>query len=133
MKTLTEFDILFRNLFDRESYFAPFRDTRIPHPVDIYETKEGLFFEVACTGLTKDDVEIDVDHDILRISYNKKQEEQPDRTYQVRGIARRSFDLAYKVTSRFNLKDANASMENGLLVIEIPPITESTTKKLQIT
>ena len=132
MKTLSEFDILFRNLFDRESYFAPFQTTRAPHPVDIYETKEGLFFEVACTGLGKDDVEIDIDHDILRIAYNKTQEDQSDRTYQLKSIAKRSFDLAYKVTSRFDLSKADATLVNGLLVIKIPPVTESLSKKLQI-
>ena len=132
MKTLNEFDILFRNLFDRESYFAPFRETRSPHPVDIYETAEGLFFEVVCTGLTKDDVEIDIEHDILRIAYNRKVDEQLDRTYQVRGIARRSFDLAYKVTSRFNLTNAQATMENGLLVIKVPAIIDAVSKKLFI-
>lgn len=132
MKTLNEFDILFRNLFDRESYFAPFRETRSPHPVDIYETTEGLFFEIACTGLTKDDIEIDIEHDILRITYNKPQEDHDDRTYQTRGIARRSFDLAYKVTSRFNLTKAQAAMENGLLVIKVPAIVDAVTKKLVI-
>jgi HSP20 family protein len=131
MKT-TEFDILFRNLFDTDSHFNTLAGVKIPHPVDIYEDANGLVFEIACTGLTKKDIDISIEQDILRVSHNKNKEEQPDRTYQTRGIARRSFDLAYKIASKFNLSKADASMENGLLIISMPLAEEAKPKQLAI-
>lgn len=131
MKT-TEFDILFRNLFDTDSHFNTLTGVKIPHPVDIYEDANGLIFEIACTGLTKEDINISIEQDILRVFYNKSKEEQPDRNYQTRGIARRSFDLAYKIASKFNLSKADASMKDGLLIISMPLAEEAKPKKLTI-
>ena len=137
METLyTPFDILFRNFFDRESHFDILSDVKIPHPVDIYEDKNGLMFEIACTGLTKEDVEINIEHDILRVIYQRpvmdNLEDTVEKTYHAKGIARRSFNLGYKVASRFQLSKSNASMENGLLVITIPFAEEAKPKKLSI-
>ena len=131
MKT-TEFDILFRNLFDTDSHFNTLTGVKIPHPVDIYEDANGLIFEIACTGLTKEDIGISIEQDILRVSYNKLKEEQSDRNYQTRGITRRSFDLAYKIASKFNLAKADASMKDGLLIITMPLAEEAKPKKLTI-
>jgi HSP20 family molecular chaperone IbpA len=131
MKT-TEFDILFRNVFDTDSHFNTLAGVKIPHPVDIYEDANGLIFEIACTGLTKEDINISIEQDILRVSYNKPKEEQSDRNYQTRGIARRSFDLAYKIASKFNLSKADASMKDGLLIITMLLAEEAKPKKLTI-
>jgi HSP20 family protein len=132
----TPFDILFRNFFDRESHFDIINNVKIPHPVDIYENKNGLVFEIACTGLTKKDVEINIEHDILRVTYQRptitEDTEIEDKSYHAKGIARRSFNLGYKVASRFQLSKADASMENGLLVISIPFAEEAKPKKLSI-
>lgn len=132
MRETTNFDILFRNLFDTESHFNTLSGVKIPHPVDIYEEQDGLAIEVACTGLSKDDVEIDIEQDIIRITHNKPNDTNKDRAYQTRGIARRSFSLAYKIASKFNLSKAKAQMENGLLIVRIPFSEEAKPKKLSI-
>ena len=93
MNKLSHFDVLFRNVFDSHSDFNILPEVKIPHPVDIYENSEGLIFEIACTGLNKEDVSIDIEHDVLRVSYNKpKQDETQEeaRTYQVRRAKRRT-------------------------------------------
>ena len=134
MKT-TEFDILFRNLFDTDSHFNTLTGVKIPHPVDIYENKNGLHFEVACTGLSKEDIEINIEGDILKVSYQKienKSYDLDEHNYIQKGIARRSFNLGYKIASRFNLSEANAEMKNGLLVISIPLSEEAKPKSLKI-
>ena len=62
-------DILVRNFFqaDQEEFTTP-NNRIINHPVDIYEDKTGLFFDIACTGLTKKQVKVDIEGDILRVS-----------------------------------------------------------------
>mgnify|MGYP006281419711 CR=1 FL=1 len=132
MKTTTEFDILFRNLFDTDSHFNTLSGVKNSHPVDIYEDANGLTFEIACTGLSKEDIDLSIEHDVLRVFYKKPQKEEQERTYQTRGIARRSFDLAYKIASKFNLSKAVASMENGLLIISMPFAEEAKPKQLAI-
>ena len=103
-RELTTFDVLFRDLFNSQSGFNILSEAKAPHPVDIYEDTKGLTIEVACTGLTKEDVEINIEHDVLKVSYNKpKQEELAERTYQIRGVSKRSFNLAYKISSKYDL------------------------------
>ena len=134
LKTHTDpFDVLFKNFFNNDSFFAPALETKISHPVDIYETKEGLHFEIACTGLSKEDVNINIEGDILRITYEKDGENEIDVTnYIHKGIARRSFNLGYKISSRFDLQNADAQMINGLLTISIPFAEQAKPKVLAI-
>ena len=126
------FDILVKNFFTSDSYFAPAMDVKIGHPVDIYETKDGLCFEVAGTGLTKEDININIEGDLLRISYSKKEETNNEVNYIHKGISKRSFNLGYKVARKYDLNSADATMENGLLKIVIPFAEESKPKSLKI-
>ena len=130
---LSPFDLLFKDFFRSELNFQPATEAKIPHPVDIYENKDGLHFEVACTGLSKSDVELNIEGDVLKISYTKLTPEDSDEVnYLHKGIARRSFNLGYKVASKFSLAKAEAEMENGLLKIYVPFAEEAKPKVLKI-
>ena len=132
MSTLFPYDLLFRDFFKSELDFQPAASAKIQHPVDIFETKNGLHFEIACTGLSKSDIELNIEGDILKISYNKIPEQYEDRHYIHSGIAKRSFNLGYKIASKFDLSKAEAMMENGLLAIRIPYADEAKPKILKI-
>ena len=130
---LSPFDLLFKDFFRSELNFQPAIEAKISHPVDIFETKHGLHFEVACTGLSKEDVELNIEGDILKISYQRfEKKEYEDRTYIHQGVAKRSFNLGYKIASKFDLSKAEAMMENGLLAIRIPYAEEAKPKILKI-
>ena len=133
---ISPFDLLFKDFFKSDLNFQPAIEAKITHPVDIYENKNGLHFEVACTSLTKEDIEINIEGDVLKISYNKPQDESccetNDCNYIHKGIARRWFNLGYKITPTFNLTKASAEMKNGLLKISVPFADESKPKTLQI-
>ena len=135
-RQLSPFDLLFKDFFKSELNFEPAIEAKISHPVDIYENKNGLHFEVACTGLSKEDVEINIEGDVLKISYNKPQEdaccEVDECNYIHRGVAKRSFNLGYKIASKFNLPQATAEMKNGLLKISVPFAEEAKPKVLKI-
>ena len=136
---LSPFDLLFKDFFRSELNFQPATEAKHPHPVDIFETDKGLHFEVACTGLSKEDVEINLEGDILKISYEKPKvlpglndEEVKGRNYIHSGVAKRSFNLGYKIASKFDLSKAEAMMENGLLGIRIPFAEEAKPKSIKI-
>ncbi len=128
-----EFDILFHNFFYPTSGFGSAATTKQPHPLNIFYDNNGLHFEVACTGLSKEDVELNIEGDILKISYQRfEKKEYEDRTYIHQGVAKRSFNLGYKIASKFDLSQAEAMMENGLLAIRIPYAEEAKPKTLKI-
>ena len=136
MSTLFPYDLLFRDFFKSDLDFQPATQAKFTHPVDIFETKHGLHFEVACTGLSKSDIELNIEGDVLKILYSKDAEaadvEVQGRNYIHRGVAKRSFNLGYKIASKFDLSKAEAMMENGLLGIRIPFAEEAKPKVLKI-
>lgn len=135
-RTLSPFDLLFKDFFKSELDFQPATQAKLTHPVDIFENKNGLHFDIACTGLTKSDIEINIEGDVLRISYTKPKDEEccevNDCNYIHQGIAKRSFNLGYKIASKFDLSKAEAMMENGLLGIRIPFAEEAKPKSIKI-
>ena len=131
-RSLSPFDLLFKDFFKSELDFQPATEAKFSHPVDIFETKNGLHFEIACTGLNKKDVELNIEGDTLIIRYDKGHKEHEDRNYIHRGVARRSFSLGYKIAPKFDLTQAEAMMENGLLGIRIPFAEEAKPKVLKI-
>jgi molecular chaperone IbpA len=125
------FDILVRNFFQDASQYSPLDQTKLSHPVDIYTNDKGLIFDVACTGIAKEDIEILLQDNVLRINYTKAKEEE-DVDYIHKGIAKRSFNFGWKIDSKFDLSKAIAKFENGLLTIGVPFAKGSELKTLQI-
>ena len=124
------FDIVWKNFFDANSTFNTF-ENKINYPVDILETENGLRFELAVVGLSETDLDIQVDGETLRISYDKPETEEI-KSYLQKGIARRSFDLAWKIATKFDLTQLSASLDKGLLIIDIPYAAEQAPRKIEI-
>jgi len=90
-----------------------------------------LVFDVAATGVAKEDILIQTHDNILSINYDKSKEEDGIE-YIHRGIAKRSFNLGWKIDSKFDLSKANAEFKYGLLKITIPFAKGSELKTLKI-
>ena len=128
----TPFDILVRNFFQDASTYLPLAETKVPHPVDIYTNEVGLIFEIACTGIKKEELKIEAQDNVLRVNYDKDKTDDGDLDYIHRGIAKRSFNLGWKIDSKFNLKKIAAKYEDGLLTIGIPFSEDSKVKLIDI-
>ena len=132
----TPFDILVRNFFQDASTYLPLAETKVPHPVDIYTNEKGLFFGIACTGISKEELKIETQDNILRVNYDKSKDaaccEVNHCDYIHKGIARRSFNLGWKIDSKFELSKADAEFKDGLLKIVIPFTKGSELKTLKI-
>lgn len=123
-------DLLWRNLQDTQSHFTALTQ-KIAHPVDIFETEQGVLFEVAAVGLTQDDIEILVDSDQLRIKHDAIPFNQEAAIY--RGIKRSAFDLTFKISPKFDLSQLTATLDKGLLSITIPIAEGKAIRKIGIT
>ena len=125
------FDILVRNFFQEAGAYKPLAESKLPHPLDIYERDNGLGIDIACTGISKEDIEILIEGNIIRVNYNKPEEEDLGE-YIYKGIAKRSFNLGWKIDSKFDLSKAKAEFKNGLLKVVIPFAKGSEPKTLKI-
>lgn len=126
---LDPFDLLWKDLLETSSHFSALTQ-KITHPVDIYETEEGITFEVAAVGLDKKEIEILIEGDQLRIRYERTDKE--DRQAIYRGIKRSAFDLSWKVSSKFDLGKLEASLDKGLLKLQIPTAEGKAVRKVEL-
>jgi HSP20 family molecular chaperone IbpA len=127
---LDQFDLLWKDLFNASPQFYDITQ-KITHPVDIFETQDGIRFEIAAVGLNEEDIEILVEGEQLRIRYERtKPIDQEAIIY--RGIKRSGFDLSWKISSKFDLSKLEASLDKGLLVLGIPVAEGKAIRKVEI-
>ena len=131
---LSPFDILVKNFFQSEEQFQTPNNKIINHPVDIYDDGTGIYFDIACTGLNKKQIDVNVENDILKVSYSKASLDkiEDNRHFYHSGIAKRSFDLGWKIARRYDLSKIEATMKDGLLKLFIPLTPENTPKTVSI-
>jgi HSP20 family protein len=127
---LDPFDLLWRDLFETNSRFSAITQ-RVTHPVDIYETENGIRFEVAAVGLDSKDIDIQIDNDQLRIKYEKPPIENEESAIY-RGIKRSSFDLTWKISTKFDLSKLEAGLDRGLLTLDIPTAEGKAIRRIEI-
>ena len=125
------FDILFRDFFKTDGDYAPFNQIKVNHPVDIYEANDGLNIDIACVGLTKKDIDLTIEGDILRVEY-KKDKGANGTEYIQRNIAKRAFNFGWRISRRFDLSQLEAKLTNGLLHLYAPLTEDSKPKTVTI-
>ena len=126
---LDPFDLLWKDLKETQAHFSAITQ-RVTHPVDIYETDSGIRFEVAAVGLNVEDIDISVENDSLRICYEKPAQQDNQPIY--RGIKRSSFDLTWKISTKFDLSKLEASLDKGLLTLNIPVAEGKAVRRISI-
>ena len=127
---LDPFDLLWRDLIDTQSHFSAITQ-KVTHPVDIFETQDGILFEVAAVGLDQEDIEILIEADQLRIKYEKVKPFNQDAAIY-RGIKRSGFDLSWKISTKFDLSQLTANLDKGLLSLSIPVAEGKDIRKVEI-
>jgi len=130
-------DLLFKNFFDSNANFGSFMETKPDYPVDIYLKDDTMFFDIACVGLEKSDIEITIEGNTLKVAYKKPNIEstpsdEEAAAYMHRGIARRSFNMGWKINPNYDLSKLEAVMTNGLLTVSIPKTEKAKAKVIKI-
>jgi HSP20 family protein len=102
-------------------------------PVDIQETEEGYRLQAELPGLTRDDIQITLENNVLRLAGERKVERdvkresfhRVERTY---GTFSRAFALPHQVNS----EGVQAAFENGVLTITVPKAEQAKPRKITI-
>lgn len=129
-----QWDIFWKSFFEKNSIFKPISEKAVNHPCDIQETENGLRIELAAVGLDKSDISILVDSETLRVSHRKQDnsDKLEEHRYLQRSIKRASFDIAWKISSKYELGKLEANLEKGLLILDIPFAKENKPKRIEI-
>ena len=127
----TAFDQLFEQFFQDPRPLV--KRTTDGYPLtDVYRDQDdNQIIEMALAGFSKDDLEIEVKENKISISHQAEPWKGEDRP--TRRIARRSFSKTFvDYNNTLDLSKAQASFDNGLLVIKIPQIEEKQAVQIKI-
>lgn len=119
----TMFDSFFRTGMERMK--------EVSFKIDVEKTVDAYLVTAEVPGLTKEDIDIDVENDFLTISVHKEEEsteEDEKKTYVHK--ERHSFNSTRQISLEGVDENAiQAKMENGILTIKMPFEEEVSTKK----
>ena len=97
-------------------------------PFNVVQDGNQYVIEVALAGIDKKDLDVKVQENTLRISYDSNKEESDDKLY--RGIAQRSFRRQFSLAE--DVEVTGASFKNGLLKIDLERIIPEEKQPKQI-
>lgn len=109
--------------------------SNVTAPVNIKETDKAYSLDVIAPGLKKEDFNINVEKDVLTVSFEHKEEKSETTDKLIRNEYQyRSFKRSFTLGEKINVADINASYTDGVLSITLPKTEEvaATTKKIEI-
>lgn len=131
----------FGRLFDEafNDFVSPLSGTRVSStldwmpPVDIKETDEALTISAEIPGLSKENVSITMENNVLTISGERKFEKDVEkenfhRIERAYGSFSRSFSLPANVAT----EKADASFKDGVLIVTLPKTEEAKPRQITI-
>ena len=86
-----------------------------PYNIELVDENQYTI-TMAVAGFTADDLEIEVEQNKLRVTGQKKEDDE-GRQYLHRGIANRSFERSFQLAD--HIKVANANIQDGMLYLEL--------------
>jgi HSP20 family protein len=102
-------------------------------PVDIQETDDAYHIHAELPGLTKDDIQITLENNVLRLSGERKfekdvKQENYHRIERTYGTFTRSFALPTQVSP----EKVEAKFENGVLSLTVPKAEQAKPRRIAI-
>jgi len=102
--------------------------------VDVSETKDDVIINTEIPGMSKDDVKVSVQDNILTLSGEKKQEkEEKDANYHRMERSYGSFSRSFTLPTTVQADRVKAAYKDGILRITLPKSEEVKPKQIPIT
>jgi HSP20 family protein len=101
--------------------------------VDVIDYDDRITIEAEIPGLSKKEVSVDLEENILTISGAKQsKDESLEIKYIRKELKRSSFKRSFKLGENINQKNVNADFNNGVLLITLPKKEPEKLKKIKI-
>jgi HSP20 family protein len=102
-------------------------------PVDVQETEDTYRVQAELPGLTKEDIQITLENNVLRLSGERKLEKdvekenfhRVERTYG-------TFSRSFMLPSQVDVEGVQAAFENGVLTVTVPKAEQAKPRKISI-
>jgi len=135
---LTPFDSFFDDLWGGNNLPNLINRSTMP-AVNVSETETAYEVEVATPGMKKEDIKVDLDHNVLTISAETESEKE-EKTENGKKVTRRefsysSFKRSFTLPENVKAEEIGAAYEDGVLKLQLPKkevTAVDKTKKIEI-
>jgi HSP20 family protein len=101
--------------------------------VNIRETEQAFFVEAELPGLTKKDIDITLENNILKLSGERRfEKDTTEESYHRVERSYGTFLRTFSLPSQVNAESVKASFKDGVLTIEVPKAEEAKPRKIAI-
>ena len=108
-----------------ETYWVP--------NTDVYVTEGSLVIKVELAGMRKEDLELTVEGNRLKISGQRPDGcRAPKCTFLVMEINYGAFESIIEVPAGYDLSQAEASYQNGFLRVDVPELAQPSLKTISV-
>lgn len=132
----SDIDSLFRNRFGVKRAGQPSALARgewIP-AVDIHEDKEAYYFDVEAPGIAKENLNVNVEHRVLSIKGERKNEvEKKEKNFHRIEREYGTFTRSFSLPETADTEKVNAEYKNGVLHVRIAKKTAAVPKNVPVT
>jgi len=122
-----------RNFFDTNFDYLP-NLTRNGGLSNVSENENEYLVEISAPGLKKEDIKIELENDVLKISSSvEDKKEEKNENYYRREFYKSSFERSFAIPKGVNKDEISATMNDGILIVEIPKTKEEKKENIKIT
>ncbi|MBI9098522.1 MAG: Hsp20/alpha crystallin family protein [Spirochaetaceae bacterium] len=104
----------------------------VPAPCDIFHDNESVILYLEMPGVTKENLQIRVDKDLLIID-GKKETADIEGKYMIHEIRNNDFHQEYTIDDTIDRNNINAVIKNGIVTLSLGVIESEKPRKIQIT
>ncbi len=118
------------NRLANEAFYSNLFDSNLGNQCDcsehsnvkyyIHDEKESVNIDMAIPGLSKEDLVIELNNDVLTIK-TKERDENDTRT----GFSALEFEKLFRITDKIEKEGISARSENGILYVNLPKVKEA--------
>ena len=126
-------DFFNRDWMDWSNQNSSLTNTTLPS-VNIRESEAAFDVELAAPGMVKEDFKIELNHNVLTISSEKKNEKETkeEGKYTRREFSYQSFSRSFTLPNVADSENIVAKYEKGILTIHIPKREEAKTNPIRV-
>lgn len=102
-------------------------------PVNIQETEDSFRLEADLPGLTRDDIHITLENNVLRLSGERKLEKDVKKeNYHRIERSYGTFTRSFALPSQVDAEKVHAAFDNGVLTVTVPKTEQAKPRKIQV-
>jgi HSP20 family protein len=102
-------------------------------PVNIKNNETATIIEADVPGVTKENIKIDVKNKTLTLTVEQTEDKkEDDKNFIYREVYRNTVSRSFNLSSRVDVDNISANLENGVLKLTLPIVEEEKPKVIEI-